>query len=110
MTFGAGFYAPLGAIVLGGLPVNTDGAPTPSDVDLMSSEFFSIACMPGYSTIGLLPVVVLSAVYFRIPRAWNWRRVVYLSEIATPATRVSSQLAIGSQQVASCSQHWLALC
>ena len=106
MTFGAGFLMrPLGAIVLGaytdrhgrrgGLIVT---------LGLMSVGIFSIACMPGYATIGLLaPLFVLIG---RLLQGFSAGMElggvsVYLSEIATPGHKgfyVSWQS--GSQQVA----------
>jgi len=106
MTFGAGFLMrPLGAIVLGsyadkqgrrkGLLVT---------LGLMAIGISSIACMPGYATIGLLaPLFVLLG---RLVQGFSAGMElggvsVYLSEIATPGHKgfyVSWQS--GSQQVA----------
>src|SRR5258705_5889979 len=62
MTFGAGFLMrPLGAIVLGAF-TDRHGrrAGLILKLALMSDGIFSIACMPGYATIGLLsPIFVL---------------------------------------------------
>ena len=106
MTFGAGFLMrPLGAIVLGAY---TDGhgrrAGLLLTLSLMSVGIFSIACTPGYATIGLLaPVLVLIG---RLLQGFSAGMElggvsVYLSEIATPGHKgfyVSWQS--GSQQVA----------
>src|SRR6266704_410237 len=106
MTFGAGFLMrPLGAIVLG---VYTDKhgrrAGLLLTLSLMSVGIFSIACMPGYATIGLLaPLLVLVG---RLLQGFSAGMElggvsVYLSEIATPGHKgfhVSWQS--GSQQVA----------
>ena len=105
-TFGAGFLMrPLGAIVLGtyadrhgrraGLLVT---------LGLMSIGIVSIACVPGYATIGLLaPLIVLAG---RLLQGFSAGMElggvsVYLAEIATPGNKgfyVSWQSA--SQQVA----------
>src|SRR2546427_11673025 len=62
MTFGAGFLMrPIGAIVLGAY-TDRHGrrAGLLLTLGLMSVGIFSIACMPGYATIGLLaPLFVL---------------------------------------------------
>ncbi len=106
MTFGAGFLMrPLGAIVLG---TYTDRhgrrAGLLLTLGLMSVGIFSIACMPGYATIGLLaPLLVLMG---RLLQGFSAGMElggvsVYLSEIATPGHKgfyVSWQS--GSQQVA----------
>src|SRR6266704_482632 len=106
MTFGAGFLMrPLGAIVLG---VYTDKhgrrAGLLLTLSLMSVGIFSIACMPGYATMGLLaPLLVLVG---RLLQGFSAGMElggvsVYLSEIATPGRKgfyVSWQS--GSQQVA----------
>jgi MFS family permease len=106
MTFGAGFLMrPLGAIVLGAY---TDRygrrAGLILTLGLMSVGIFSIACMPGYATIGLLaPLLVLMG---RLLQGFSAGMElggvsVYLSEIATPGHKgfyVSWQSA--SQQVA----------
>src|SRR3981081_260348 len=64
MSFGAGFLMrPLGAIVLGAY-TDKHGrrAGLILTLALMSVGIFSIACMPGYATIGLLaPLLVLRA-------------------------------------------------
>src|SRR6266446_2330575 len=93
MTFGAGFLMrPIGAIALGAY-TDRHGrrAGLLLTLGLMSVGIFSIACMPGYATIGLLaPLLVLVGGVS-----------VYLSEIATPGHKgfyVSWQS--GSQQVA----------
>src|SRR3979411_638428 len=62
MTFGAGFLMrPLGAIVLGAYTDKRGRrAGLLLTLSLMSVGIFSIACMPGYATIGLLaPLLVL---------------------------------------------------
>src|SRR5215471_19119439 len=62
MTFGAGFLMrPLGAIVLGAYTDHHGRrAGLILTLGLMSIGIFSIACVPGYATIGLLaPLVVL---------------------------------------------------
>ncbi len=62
MTFGAGFLMrPLGAIVLGAYTdVHGRRAGLILTLGLMSVGIVSIACMPGYATIGLLaPLLVL---------------------------------------------------
>jgi metabolite-proton symporter len=106
MTFGAGFLMrPIGAIVLGAY---TDRygrrAGLLLTLGLMSVGIFSIACLPGYATIGLLaPLFVLVG---RLLQGFSAGMElggvsVYLSEIATPGHKgfyVSWQS--GSQQVA----------
>jgi len=106
MTFGAGFLMrPLGAIVLGAY-TDKHGrrAGLLLTLGLMSVGIFSIACMPGYATIGLLaPLLVLVG---RLLQGFSAGMElggvsVYLSEIATPGHKgfyVSWQS--GSQQVA----------
>ena len=106
MTFGAGFLMrPLGAIVLGAY-TDRHGrrAGLLLTLGLMSAGIFSIACMPGYVTIGLLaPLLVLVG---RLLQGFSAGMElggvsVYLSEIATPGHKgfyVSWQS--GSQQVA----------
>jgi len=106
MTFGAGFLMrPLGAIVLGAY-TDRHGrrAGLLLTLALMSVGIFSIACMPGYATIGLLaPLLVLVG---RLLQGFSAGMElggvsVYLSEIATPGHKgfyVSWQS--GSQQVA----------
>jgi MFS family permease len=106
MTFGAGFLMrPLGAIVLGAY-TDRHGrrAGLILTLGLMSVGIFSIACMPGYATIGLLaPLFVLVG---RLLQGFSAGMElggvsVYLSEIATPGHKgfyVSWQS--GSQQVA----------
>src|SRR6266852_7028166 len=89
MTFGAGFLMrPLGAIVLGAY-TDRHGrrAGLLLTLGLMSAGIFSIACMPGYATIGLLaPLLVLVG---RLLQGFSAGMElggvsVYLSEIATP--------------------------
>jgi MFS transporter, MHS family, citrate/tricarballylate:H+ symporter len=106
MTFGAGFLMrPVGALVLG---TYTDRhgrrAGLLLTLGLMSVGIFSIACMPGYATIGLL--APLSVVVGRLLQGFSAGMElggvsVYLSEIATPGHKgfyVSWQS--GSQQIA----------
>jgi MFS family permease len=106
MTFGAGFLMrPLGAIVLGAYTdVHGRRAGLILTLGLMSVGIISIACMPGYATIGLLaPLLVLMG---RLLQGFSAGMElggvsVYLSEIATPGHKgfyVSWQSA--SQQVA----------
>lgn len=106
MTFGAGFLMrPLGAIVLGSY-ADKHGrrAGLLLTLGLMAIGISSIACMPGYATIGLLaPLFVLLG---RLVQGFSAGMElggvsVYLSEIATPGHKgfyVSWQS--GSQQVA----------
>jgi metabolite-proton symporter len=106
MTFGAGFLMrPLGAIVLGAY-TDRHGrrAGLILTLGLMSVGTASIACLPGYATIGLLaPLLVLIG---RLLQGFSAGMElggvsVYLSEIATPGHKgfyVSWQSA--SQQVA----------
>ncbi len=106
MTFGAGFLMrPLGAIVLGAYTDHHGRrAGLILTLGLMSVGIFSIACMPGYATIGLLaPLLVLIG---RLLQGFSAGMElggvsVYLSEIATPGHKgfyVSWQS--GSQQMA----------
>ena len=106
MTFGAGFLMrPLGALVLGAY-TDRHGrrAGLLLTLGMMSIGILSIACMPGYATIGLLaPLLVLTG---RLLQGFSAGMElggvsVYLSEIATPGHKgfyVSWQS--GSQQVA----------
>jgi metabolite-proton symporter len=106
MTFGAGFLMrPLGAIVLGAY-TDKHGrrAGLLLTLGMMSIGIFSIACTPGYATIGILaPVLVL---FGRLLQGFSAGMElggvsVYLSEIATPGHKgfyVSWQS--GSQQIA----------
>src|SRR5438093_10066194 len=106
MTFGAGFLMrPLGAIVLGAY-TDRQGrrAGLILTLGLMSIGILSIACTPGYATIGLLaPLLVLAG---RLLQGFSAGMElggvsVYLSEIATPGHKgfyVSWQSA--SQQAA----------
>src|SRR6202140_668549 len=89
MTFGAGFLMrPVGALVLGAY-TDKHGrrAGLLLTLSLMSVGIFSIACMPGYATIGLLaPLLVLIG---RLLQGFSAGMElggvsVYLSEIATP--------------------------
>jgi len=106
MTFGAGFLMrPLGAIVLGAYTdLHGRRAGLILTLSLMSVGIISIACMPGYATIGLVaPLLVLVG---RLLQGFSAGMElggvsVYLSEIATPGHKgfyVSWQSA--SQQVA----------
>src|SRR3979411_1202415 len=106
MTFGAGFLMrPLGAIVLGAY-TDRHGrrAGLILTLGLMSVGIVTIACTPGYATIGVLaPILVLLG---RLLQGFSAGMElggvsVYLSEIATPGHKgfyVSWQSA--SQQVA----------
>ncbi len=106
MTFGAGFLMrPLGAIVLGAY-TDKHGrrAGLLLTLSLMSIGIISIACVPGYATLGLLaPLLVLVG---RLLQGFSAGMElggvsVYLAEIATPGNKgfyVSWQSA--SQQVA----------
>jgi MFS family permease len=106
MTFGAGFLMrPLGAIVLGAY-ADRHGrrAGLLLTLGLMSIGIVSIACTPGYATIGLIaPLLVLVG---RLLQGFSAGMElggvsVYLAEIATPGHKgfyVSWQS--GSQQVA----------
>ena len=106
MTFGAGFLMrPLGAVVLGAY-TDTHGrrAGLLLTLSLMSVGILSIACVPGYATIGLLaPLLVLGG---RLLQGFSAGMElggvsVYLSEIASPGHKgfyVSWQSA--SQQAA----------
>src|SRR5260221_12059458 len=106
MTFGAGFLMrPLGALILGAY-TDRHGrrAGLLLTLGMMSIGILSIACMPGYATIGLLaPFLVLTG---RLLQGFSAGMEVgglsvYLSEIAPPGHKgfyVSWQSA--SQQVA----------
>src|SRR5215831_2640547 len=106
MTFGAGFLMrPLGAIVLGAY-ADKHGrrAGLVLTLSLMSIGILSIACVPGYASIGLIaPLLVLTG---RLLQGFSAGMElggvsVYLSEIATPGRKgfyVSWQSA--SQQAA----------
>jgi MFS family permease len=106
MTFGAGFLMrPVGAIVLGAY-ADKHGrrAGLILTLGLMSVGILSIACVPGYATIGIIaPLLVLVG---RLLQGFSAGMElggvsVYLSEIATPGRKgfyVSWQSA--SQQVA----------
>src|ERR1700720_692880 len=106
MTFGAGFLMrPLGALVLGAFTDrNGRRAGLLLTLSMMSVGIISIACVPGYASIGLLaPLLVLTG---RLLQGFSAGMElggvsVYLSEIATPGHKgfyVSWQSA--SQQVA----------
>src|SRR5258708_31913843 len=89
MSFGAGFLMrPLGAIVLGAYTdLHGRRAGLILTLGLMSVGIVSIACMPGYATIGLIaPLLVLVG---RLLQGFSAGMElggvsVYLSEIATP--------------------------
>jgi MFS family permease len=106
MTFGAGFLMrPLGALVLGAYTDRKGRrAGLLLTLALMSVGIFSIACMPGYATIGLLAplLVVIGRLLQGFSAGMELGGVsVYLSEIATPGHKgfyVSWQS--GSQQIA----------
>src|SRR5262252_3866793 len=106
MTFGAGFLMrPLGAIVLGAYTdMHGRRAGLLLTISLMSIGILSIACVPGYATIGLMaPLLVLAG---RLLQGFSAGMElggvsVYLSEIASPGNKgfyVSWQSA--SQQAA----------
>src|SRR6201988_1610321 len=106
MTFGAGFLMrPLGALVLGAY-TDRHGrrAGLLLTLGMMSVGIFSIACVPGYATIGLMapPLVLIGRLLQGFSAGMELGGVsVYLSEIATPGHKgfyVSWQS--GSQQVA----------
>jgi MFS family permease len=106
MTFGAGFLMrPIGALVLGAY-TDRHGrrAGLLLTLGLMSVGIFSIACTPGYATIGLLAplLVVVGRLLQGFSAGMELGGVsVYLSEIATPGHKgfyVSWQS--GSQQIA----------
>src|ERR1700736_5418148 len=106
MTFGAGFLMrPIGAIVLGAY-TDRHGrrAGLILTLALMSVGIFSIACMPGYATIGLMAplLVVIGRLLQGFSAGMELGGVSFcLSEIATPGHKgfyVSWQS--GSQQVA----------
>jgi MFS family permease len=106
MTFGAGFLMrPVGALVLGAY-TDRHGrrAGLLLTLGLMSVGIFSIACTPGYATIGLLAplLVVVGRLLQGFSAGMELGGVsVYLSEIATPGHKgfyVSWQS--GSQQIA----------
>jgi len=106
MTFGAGFLMrPLGAIVLGAYTdVHGRRKGLILTLTLMSFGIVTIACTPGYTTIGFLAplLVVLGRLLQGFSAGMELGGVsVYLSEIATPGHKgfyVSWQSA--SQQVA----------
>src|SRR5438094_7706277 len=106
MIFGAGFLmGPVGALVLGAY-TDKHGrrAGLLLTLSLMSVGIFTIACTPGYATIGLLAplLVVVGRLLQGFSAGMELGGVsVYLSEIATPGHKgfyVSWQSA--SQQVA----------
>jgi MFS transporter, MHS family, citrate/tricarballylate:H+ symporter len=106
MTFGAGFLMrPVGALVLGAYTdKNGRRAGLLLTLSLMSVGIFTIACTPGYASIGLLAplLVVVGRLLQGFSAGMELGGVsVYLSEIATPGHKgfyVSWQS--GSQQVA----------
>src|SRR6267154_937476 len=89
MTFGAGFLMrPVGALVLGAY-TDKHGrrAGLLLTLSLMSVGIFTIACTPGYATIGLLAplLVVVGRLLQGFSAGMELGGVsVYLSEIATP--------------------------
>jgi MFS family permease len=106
MTYGAGFLMrPLGAVVLGAYADHRGRrAGLLLTLALMSAGMVSIACTPGYASIGILaPLLVLAG---RLLQGFSAGMElggvsVYLAEIATPGHKgfyVSWQS--GSQQVA----------
>jgi MFS family permease len=105
-TFGAGYLMrPLGAIVLGAY-ADRHGRRKGLilTLALMSFGTFSIACLPGYSTLGLLaPLLILIG---RLVQGFSAGSElgsvsVYLAEIATPGHRgFYCSWQSGSQQVA----------
>src|SRR5258708_4696877 len=106
MTFGAGFLTrPLGGIVLGAYTDHHGRrAGLILTLSVMSVGIFSIACTPGYATIGLLaPLLVL---FGRLLQGFSAGLElggvsVYLSEIATPGHKgFYVRWQSGSQQVA----------
>jgi MFS family permease len=106
MTFGAGFLMrPVGAVVLGAY-IDRYGrrAGLLLTLTLMSVGTFTIACLPGYATLGLLSplLILLSRLLQGFSAGVELGGVsVYLAEIATPGNKgfyVSWQSA--SQQVA----------
>lgn len=106
MTFGAGFLMrPVGAVVLGAY-IDRHGrrAGLLLTLGLMSAGTLTIACLPGYATIGLLAplLILLSRLLQGFSAGVELGGVsVYLAEIATPGNKgfyVSWQSA--SQQVA----------
>src|SRR5260370_42023412 len=89
MTFGAGFLMrPLGALVLGAYTDRRGRrAGLLLTLSMMSIGIFTIACTPGYATIGLLAplLVVLGRLLQGFSAGGELGGVsVYLSEIATP--------------------------
>jgi len=106
MTFGAGFLMrPVGAVVLGAY-IDRYGrrAGLLLTLALMSVGTFTIACLPGYATLGLLAplLILLSRLLQGFSAGVELGGVsVYLAEIATPGNKgfyVNWQSA--SQQVA----------
>jgi MFS family permease len=116
-TFGAGFLMrPLGAIVLGAY-ADRHGrrAGLILTLSLMSVGIVSIACVPGYATIGLIaPLLVLTG---RLLQGFSAGMElggvsVYLSEIATPGHKGVFTSA-GNRRVSrwqSCSRRCSASC
>src|ERR1700694_1511979 len=94
MTFGAGFLMrPLGAIVLGAyFDHHGRRAGLLLTLALMAVGTLSIACTPGYITLGLFAplLVVIGRLLQGLSAGAEVGGVsVYLSEIATPAVRAS---------------------
>jgi metabolite-proton symporter len=106
MTFGVGFLMrPLGAIVLGAYADHRGRrAGLILTLSLMSIGIVSIACMPGYETIGLFApiMVVIGRLIQGFSAGMELGGVsVYLSEIATPGRKgFYTSWQSGSQQVA----------
>jgi MFS family permease len=106
MTFGAGFLMrPLGAIVLGAyIDHNGRRAGLLLTLGLMAIGTLSIACTPGYVTLGLLAplLVVIGRLLQGLSAGVELGGVsVYLSEIATPGHKgFYCAWQSGSQQVA----------
>jgi MFS family permease len=106
MTFGAGFLMrPLGAIVLGNY-IDRKGRRKGLILTLwlMAAGTVSVACVPGYATIGIAaPILVLAG---RLVQGFSagvevGGASVYLAEIATPGHRgFYTSWQSGSQQVA----------
>ncbi|HYB11279.1 MAG TPA: MFS transporter [Alphaproteobacteria bacterium] len=106
MTFGVGFLMrPLGAIVLGAYSDHHGRrAGLILTLSLMSIGIVSIACMPGYETIGLAApiLVVIGRLIQGFSAGMELGGVsVYLAEIATPGRKgFYTSWQSGSQQVA----------
>jgi MHS family citrate/tricarballylate:H+ symporter-like MFS transporter len=109
MTFGAGFLMrPLGALVLGAY-TDRHGrrAGLLLTLSMMSVGIFTIACTPGYATIGLLAplLVVLGRLLQGFSAGMELGGVsVYLSEIATPGHKVFVGWRPAASRSPSCSR------